>query len=87
MDQDMRNAGARARKTYGQCKLRCCFPDCPMHIRKHRLPDGELICKQTGQHAHDRTNETYCSGSPQRYEDLARELLLINIKFRPSFIG
>ena len=87
MNQDMCNAGTRAGKTCGQCKLRCCFPNCSVRLRKCNLPDGELTCEQIGQHVHDCTNETFRCGLPQRHKDIVRELLLINMKFEPSWIG
>ena len=76
----------KSNKKYAQCKHRSRYPDCTARIRQYKLPDGEIVSEQTGEHNHDWETEVYNYGLPQRYKQAIDELLLLNNKFKPAHV-
>ena len=71
-------------KHYSCCKFHGRFPDCKLRLRSCFLPDGTETIEQTSEHNH--LLETVSIGLPQRHKDEIKSLLILNCKFKPTFI-
>ena len=86
LSEDMYSMGApKSGKTCSQCKFHSLFPDFKVRIKECRLPDGTLVCEQTGNLHHDSASEVH-SVLPQRHKDGISRLFLINNKLKPTFV-